>query len=111
MKLNRKQLRKLIIKEAKQIINESATVVDDLEAFYDSVKKMAVQLGLSLSPIGMATTYLTHKAAIDAAYKKGGKEEASRVFLRYHQQLAKDVSQPALDTLETFVQSFTDSLE
>ena len=107
MKINRRQLRELLLQEAKIAMNESKTVVDDLEAFYASIRKAAPEGAMALSPVGMVTTYMNHKDVIDAAYESGGTEEASRKFLEIHQQLARDVGRPVLQTLDAFVKSAT----
>ena len=100
-KLTRLQLRKILINEVRNTINEAT--IDDLESFYRELQQSLTQFGLTISPVGFAATYFNHKDAIDAAYAEGGTEAAAEKFRVLYGQLVKDVGAPLIDKANKLV--------
>jgi len=109
-KLNRKRLRSILLKEIQNINEQDQSFVEANEAMQNLYKELGpiVNQGvLAISPIGFAITYLNHKTAIDTAYESDGAQGAAQEFLKHHQQLIRDIGQPAIDAAEKMHKAYT----
>jgi hypothetical protein len=99
MNINRKMLRKLILKEI-NLLNEQSDPQDPRE-FYSILRRSLIDMGYAtMNPVRFIMTYANHKSAIDNAYDEGGVQSAAKKWAEFHTQLIRDVGQPTIDALD-----------
>jgi len=87
MKLNRKQLRKLIIQEAKNISEATDNKAAGIWDLATTIRDMAIQRGLKYSPYSDFTVLGNFGDEIATLLEREGPEAAFKKYMEHHDQL------------------------